>query len=447
MKRRWWATATMVAFAFSGVAAARDLEEILKDKGILTDEEAKEVKRSAAAEPSPAASAAAALPEWLAKVTPFGDVRVRNESFFRKDDPDRVRQRFRLRFGAKVKVNDETELGFRLATGQTGELISNNQTLTDTFTFKDFNVSNAYLKVAPAKSLGWSRPWLTLTAGKFDVPLYNPPTITGLVFDRDLTPEGGAETIKLIEEKEGLVRGAGLNFGQWVFKESSKTGDGAIFAFQGFANLAPGDRLLWNVGAGDYLFQKESTIAQARNSNTSMVTTNSVVLSDGTVVGGRPIDPAKEGTDENGEPLAIIGYAGGFNVVNAGTDLTYDTGVPAWPVRGFVDFAHNTDAVTGEDTGYELGGEVGSAKEPLDLLFRYAWEHLETDAVVSAFSESDYGADGGTNTEGHILQASVVLLKNLTLLSTAYFTEPIDEVEGRSTDTSTRWQVDLIGKF
>jgi hypothetical protein len=41
----------------------------------------------------------------------------------------------------------------------------------------------------------------------------------------------------------------------------------------------------------------------------------------------------------------------------------------------------------------------------------------------------------------------VVLLKNLSLISTAYFTEPIDEVDGRSTDTSTRWQVDPIGKF
>jgi len=72
---------------------------------------------------------------------------------------------------------------------------------------------------------------------------------------------------------------------------------------------------------------------------------------------------------------------------------------------------------------------------------------LETDAVVSAFTDSDFGRDGGTNTEGHILQTGYTLTKNLSFVSTAWITEPVNNVSGRSSDTDYRWQVDLLAKF
>ena len=50
-------------------------------------------------------------------------------------------------------------------------------------------------------------------------------------------------------------------------------------------------------------------------------------------------------------------------------------------------------------------------------------------------------------TEAHIVQLSYVLWKNLTVLSTAYFDEPIDEVKGRNANRDVRWQLDVIAKF
>jgi hypothetical protein len=433
-----------VAFVLAPtIASARDLSEILREKGVLTKEEAAEVKESKAA----AASAGPVLPDWLSNVTPFGDVRLRNESFFRKNDPDRVRQRFRLRFGAKVKINDETELGFRLASGAAGELISNNQTFDDTFTFKEISITNAYLKLAPASSFGWARPYFHLWGGKFDVPLYNPPTPTGLVFDRDLAPEGGFESLRLVESTDGVLRGLFLNFGQWVFEESSRTGDSAIFAFQGATTLAVADGVLWSAGIADYHLQKPSTIAVAKNQNNTIVVSNAVRLSDGSIVEGRAIDATRLGEDETGEPITIQSYVSDFNLVNAGTDLAIATQSPKWPVKLFFDYVVNTEAAGSGDTGYEGGVQIGAEKDPGDLYFTYAWEHLETDAVISAFTESDFGPDGGTNSEGHILRVGYVLLKNLALTSTAYITEPIEDVEGRSTETSYRWQVDVTAKF
>lgn len=446
---------------FVGTAAARDLEDILKEKKIIDAIEANEAK--AAKEKEQAATEKTVqsilkVPDWLKMVTLFGDVRARNESFFRKDTPQRNRQRFRLRFGAKVKPNDEIEFGFKLASGSASDPISNNQTFTDDFTFKSINIANAYLKLAPSKSLGFDRAWFTAMGGKFDVPMY---TATKLVFDGDLTPEGFFETFKLVEAKEGALRDIALNLGQWIFQENSSTGEGAIYGFQGVASMAFGD-VKMNLGIADYLYVKESSIAVARNKNTSLQITNTVTLSDGTVVGGRPVDPTKFGPNKDGisastvdaggnvvpgKPITIQRLNNQFNDLNVGADVTIPTGMKAFPLKVFGDYVKNTEASGSDDQGFQGGVRIGSDKDPGDLFFSYAYEQLETDAVISAFTDSDFGRDGGTNTKGHILQTGYTLTKNLSFVSTAFITKPIDNVSGRSSDQDYRWQVDLIGKF
>jgi hypothetical protein len=60
----------------------------------------------------------------------------------------------------------------------------------------------------------------------------------------------------------------------------------------------------------------------------------------------------------------------------------------------------------------------------------YAYEYLQTDGVISAFTNGDFGRNGGTNTKAHILQAGFVLPKNFSLLSTRWIDEPVDDVSG-----------------
>jgi hypothetical protein len=445
MKRTRWFGPAALALALSAPSAApaRELEEILKDKGVLTEGEAKEAK-----EKGPAAPTGPVLPDWVSKFTPYGDVRIRNEAFFRKGDPDRNRDRFRLRFGSKVAVNDATELNFRLASGAAGDPISNNQSFSDTFTFKSINISNASVKVAPGPYIRRKPSCITLLGGKFDTPTYR---ASALLFDADLTPEGFFEAVKPVDEKSGFFRSVAVNLGQWIFQENSKTGEGAVYAFQGVGGFALGDSILANVGVADYSFNKASTIAVARNKNTSLNITNAVRLSDGTIVAGRSVDPAKagpnkDGLDVNGDPITITGFVSDFNIVNAGGDLTLDTGAPHWPLKLFADFVKNTEAEGGDDTGFQVGAGIGANKDPGDLNFTYAYERLETEAVVSAFADSEFG-DAGTNNEGHVLQLGYVLLKGLQLLSTAYIVEPVQNVAGRSTERLYRWQVDVIAKF
>jgi putative porin len=450
----------------ASTAAARDLEDILKEKKVIDAIEANEAK--AAKERQQAATDKAVqgipqFPDWLNRVTFFGDVRVRNEAFFRKTDRDRIRDRFRLRFGAKVKATDEAELGLKLVSGNASDPISNNQTFTDEFTFKTINIGNAYLKLMPYKSLGLDRPWLTLMGGKFDIPAYVAPAPSQLVFDRDLTPEGFWESLKLVEEKEGFLRGIALSMGQWIFEENSNTGEAAIYAFQGVGNMALGD-ILWNIGVADYKYVDPSSIAVARNRNTALNITNTVTLSDGTVVGGRPIDPTRFGPNKDGiaaptvdpttgvtvpgKPITIKKFDSEFNDLNLVTDFTIPTGMAAWPARVFGDYVKNTDASGSDDQGFAAGAGIGSSKDPGDINFTYEYERLETDAVISAFSESDFGGrDTGTNTKAHVLQVGYVLNKYVTVQSTAWIAKPVDNVSGRKTDTDYRWQFDVSGKF
>src|SRR6266542_2147805 len=54
--------------------------------------------------------------------------------------------------------------------------------------------------------------------------------------------------------------------------------------------------------------------------------------------------------------------------------------------------------------GYQGGFTLGLYKDPGDFAFTYAYESLQTDAVISAFTNSDFGQFGGTNAKANILQ-------------------------------------------
>jgi putative porin len=255
-KRLVWLGALSV---FATTAAARDLEDILKEKHVIDAQEANEAK---AAKEKAAAPALPSLPDWINKVTFSGDVRIRNEAFFQEGTESRNRDRFRLRFGAKAKPNDESELGFRLASGNANDPISNNQSFTDTFTFKNINISNAYLKLMPSHTLGWERPYVTLEGGKFDVPFY---TTTSLMFDRDLTPEGFFEQFKAVETTDGVLRGLALNLGQWIYAENSNDGEGVTTRSRGgrtWRSAACSARSAWRTTSGTSRARSRSPVTR-----------------------------------------------------------------------------------------------------------------------------------------------------------------------------------------
>src|SRR6266851_4216263 len=136
------------------------------------------------------------LDSRIKAIGPFsfsGDMRVRDEPFIggpctatNCDSQVRNRMRFRLRFNANVKLNDDISGGFSLASGDLNDPISTNQTTNQFYTRKAFAIDRAFINYRPH----YFKP-LTLTGGKFAYPWYN----TELLWDKDLNPDGLAQTL------------------------------------------------------------------------------------------------------------------------------------------------------------------------------------------------------------------------------------------------------------
>src|SRR5437879_6980996 len=125
-ERRWRVRliAAAMTIALAGVASADDslsadaLGEILVRKGLITREELRQVqeeskqkesKQTQAAETPRLEAIEAKLPRWLAMLTPFGDLRLRDEGFYQDELHARNRVRFRARLGLTVAPSDEVD--------------------------------------------------------------------------------------------------------------------------------------------------------------------------------------------------------------------------------------------------------------------------------------------------------------------------------------------------
>ncbi len=379
--------------------------------------------------------------DWLSRVSLFGDIRIRHEGFYQDGVDARNRQRLRLRFGARIQISDELEGGFRLVSGDPNEIIANNQTLTDVFTRKPINIDNAYITIRPGKTIGLEKAFFALTGGKFSVNFFRPRAVMSseLVFDEDLTPEGAAEEITLLEG-QGMLRNLKLAGGQWALKEFAADRDSYMAGEQVQLNLAPTASSQVTLALADYYFLNSKLVAQERNRNSQLTLTNSVRLKNGqTVPGGDLIMPDTKNP--------IQSFAGGFNLVNASAQVSLDTGDPRWPFTLMFDYAHNTQAQIGRDDAYLIGAGIGQTRNPGDWAFSAAWTRVETDAVLSMFTLSDYGRRGGTNVEGPILKVDYMLFPRLTLTTKGYFVNFIDRPKGLTNSMVNRLQFDALFAF
>jgi hypothetical protein len=124
--------------------------------------------------------------DWASRMNWYGDFRYRYENI--DDDrktADEDRNRIRARLGVNAKVNDEWNLGVRIATGA-ADPVSTNQTLGTAFSGKAIRWDQAYFDYHPLWGQG-----LNVQAGKTPNPFYNVGK-KELIWDNDLNPEGGS---------------------------------------------------------------------------------------------------------------------------------------------------------------------------------------------------------------------------------------------------------------
>ncbi len=372
------------------------------------------------------------LPEWTRRIKFNGDLRLRYEAdffdglnalFIKPDNTtvllntseDRHRIRLRARLGMTAKVNDEMEAGIGLATGNTTDPVSTNQTLGDSLNKKNFLLDLAYLKWSPT-------PAVTLWGGRFPSPWFS----TDLVWDPDINFDGVAVTYRpRLTSRTSLFMTAGA-FPIQEVELSSR--DKWLFGGQVGVRYSNEEKLSVRLAAAFYDFEHTTGVVN---------------------------DPARPGANDWTAPLfqqkgntlmdidpgtAIkTAYASDFRELN----ITGSLDLGFWnPVRVVLlaDYVNNlgfnktdVDARTGnnvkkETEGYQFGITVGHSdtgafgKWKALLLYKY----LEADAVMDAFTDSDFHL-GGTNAKGWITGADFGVAKN-TWLSTRWLTA--NEISG-----------------
>ena len=439
-----------------------------------------------------------ALPEWMDRIQWEGDVRVRYQTdryaknnsllgdyqndFFRPGAtrfPDAVgdnvnllpsynltenrsRWRVRARLGVLAKLTPMVSAGVRLTTGNTTDRVSTNQTLGQNFNKYTAVFDRAYLRLDPAE-------WLSVSAGRIPNPWFG----SDLVWDEDLNFEGMAVSLKggnapgatfspymtfgafpLREDNPPSNKNRwlyGIQTGvQWDLSSTTRSKFGvALYDFRDIAGRQRSDDdLTFISGAGEPAapnYRSYEYPSNLRQKGNTLFATNA--------------------PSENANNASIWGLASKFRVLN----LTASVDVANWePVHLILtgDYAKNlafdkndilkrtglnvTDSKA-RNAGWQVKATLGMPRirELNDWQVSFAYRYLGSDAVLDAFTDSDYNL-GGTNHKGYVFSAAYGIDRRTSLglrwmsfdsISTTTFST----ANGRfGTDTL---QVDLTASF
>ena len=411
---------------------------------------------------------------WAQRIRWGGDVRVRYQGDFfdetnalidRPDEPaktlnttnDRQRGRYRVRLALKADIVDsrssevnvgKAEVGIRLATGNETDPISTNETFGDFQNKDDIVFDRAYLKwtYQPWEMVwGGKIPELSIIGGRIPNPWFS----TDLVWDSDLNFEGIALNHKTDTLASNPWRGF-VTLGAFSIQEEQLSqNDKWLFAGQVGVERRKAMGLSAKLGVAYYEYrnmvgeQNISSDPNAKDFTAPLFQTKGNTLMD--------IDPT------TGEKFA---YASDFELVNVTGQLDYDYWYPTHIVLtadyvrnlGFdreeialrVDPTGDTEVPSGLDKGYQVGLTVGYPKIRAfgEWNVSFFYKYLEGDAVVDAFSDSDFHL-GGTNAQGWTLGGALGLYQDVWL-KLRWLTS--DEIDGPPIAVDTL-HVDVNARF
>ncbi|HEY6369119.1 MAG TPA: putative porin [Candidatus Sulfotelmatobacter sp.] len=409
-----------------------------------------------------------------------GDVRLRLEPFLggpTDQSLDRLRGRVRARFNATANLGEQFRAGITFASGDINDPTSTNQTLTGFYTRKTFALDQAFVEFTPKEFKA-----LTVTGGKFRYPWYN----TELTWDKDLNPEGAAETLAFNLDTPVLKRIAFIGF-QLPFAEMAGTAttDKSITQsityggqLQTTWRLAPRVNLSAYTGYYDFRGVDAVALALARASAKNPQTPLSGALP---LTSANPVQDATYTTTAttivtvNGTayPTGVTSvtnaqFASKFGLFDSIARFDIDTGHPRLPVSFIGDYVQNTEAcrnlpnivavpantatATYKQTlnspcnshyrrGYWAEGRVGRLQDKGDLQIGYTRIFIEREAVLGNFNYSEMRQ--GTNVTEHRVDAFYQFDRSVQLGFTALIGRPL----GSSEPWLTRLQFDTVYIF
>jgi hypothetical protein len=416
----------------------------------------------------------------LGPISFSGDVRVRAEPFFggpSDQSLDRARARIRARFNAVADLGSQFRAGFSLASGDVNDPTSTNANMTGFYTRKAIALDQAFVEFNPKDF----EP-LTLIAGKFRYPWFN----TELTWDKDLNPEGAAESLGFKLDTPVLKRIALVGF-QLPFAEIAGTSstDKRIaqqitYGGQVQTMWALGPRVTLNAYSGFYDFRGSDAIAVAlarassKNPQTPFTgllpLNSSSPVQDSTYTTTATTIITVNGTTYPTGVSSVTNaqFASKFALFDNLAKIDINTGHERLPLSFIGDYVQNTEACANlpnivaapantatqtfkqtlnapcnshQRRGYWVEGRIGRLQEKHDFQVGYTRIFIEREAVLGNFNYSEIRQ--GTNVTEHRFDVFYQFDKSVQLGFTALVGRPLASTE----PWLTRLQFDTVYIF
>ena len=430
-----------------------------------------------------------ALPGWMSKVTMFGDMRLRylggytdetnftqvpnfqsindaggaglaGADAFLNTTEDIDRGQVRLRVGLFAQVSDRFGMGVRLATGNDTNPISRNQTLGDYNSSWDIVIDHAYLQFA---TLGYGDDEghnLRLRGGRLPNPFFYSP----ILWDSDLTLD--ALTAEYDGPLYGPVRwftnlGYIFLLGEEANRAESSTDKKNFWGGQFGLDFDIGERVDLKLAGAWYDFNDITGELNDFESNSKDWTAPAFIVK------GNTVFDIRNDLDPNTNLFAL---ASEFELLNlsAELDFSFDENIHVILTGDYVEnmgfdvddvSARVGETVNEKNKGWFTNLQVGWPK----TIRRGSWNifggyrYLERDAVVDAFSDSDFHA-GGTDAKGWHAGINYGVANNVWLRARYLSADDIDGAPAGFVDNDNEpveftplaidiLQVDLNAKF
>jgi Putative porin len=416
----------------------------------------------------------------LGPISFSGDVRVRAEPFFggpTDHSLDRARARIRARFNAVADLGSQFRAGITLASGDVNDPTSTNANMTGFYTRKAIALDQAFVEFNPKDF----KP-LMLTAGKFRYPWFN----TELTWDKDLNPEGAAESLGFKLDTPVLKRIAFVGF-QLPFAEIAGTSstDKRIaqqitYGGQVQTMWALGPRVTLSAYSGFYDFRGSDAIAVAlarassKNPQTPFTgllpLNSSSPVQDSTYTTTATTIITVNGTAYPTGVSSVTNaqFASKFALFDNLAKIDINTGHERLPLSFIGDYVQNTEACANlpnivaapantamqtfkqtlnapcnshQRRGYWAEGRIGRLQEKHDFQFGYTRIFIEREAVLGNFNYSEIRQ--GTNVTEHRFDAFYQFDRSVQLGFAALVGRPLASTE----PWLTRLQFDTIYIF
>jgi hypothetical protein len=416
----------------------------------------------------------------LGPISFSGDVRVRAEPFFGGPNDhslDRARARIRARFNAVADLGSQFRAGITLASGDVNDPTSTNTNMTGFYTRKAIALDQAFVDFNPKDF----KP-LTLTAGKFRYPWFN----TELTWDKDLNPEGAAESLGFTLDTPVLKRIAFVGF-QLPFAEVAGTSstDKRIaqqitYGGQVQTMWALGPRVTLSAYSGFYDFRGSDAIAVAlarassKNPQTPFTgllpLNSSSPVQDSTYTTTATTIITVNGTTYPTGVSSVTNaqFASKFALFDNLAKIDINTGHERLPLSFIGDYVQNTEACANlpnivavpantatqtfkqtlnapcnshQRRGYWAEGRIGRLQQKGDFQVGYTRIFIEREAVLGNFNYSEIRQ--GTNVTEHRFDVFYQFDKSVQLGFTALVGRPLASTE----PWLTRLQFDTVYIF